>query len=237
MPTETKFIYIFMNGQRVLNFMNRLAANNNREWFNEHKEEYLAIKTDLETFTNRWLEAMAEIDPETQALQAKDCMYRIYRDTRFSKDKTPYKDWIGIIVAPKGGRKSPYGCYYLHFQPGHCMFAGGVWCPEPDLIKGLRQDIYDNMDELEELFSRPEVAPFFQGFDDDGKLKRVPSPYPADTPHPDWISRKSFTFSYPLTDEQIASPQLMDLLLQLCRAAQPLNKFLDYTVEEWAERT
>ena len=75
---------------------------------------------------------------------------RIYRDVRFSSDKRPYKDHIGIILAPHGGRKSHYGCYYLHLQPGESMFAAGMWNPESELIKALRRDIYDNYDELEE---------------------------------------------------------------------------------------
>lgn len=222
-----------MNAQQVLDFLKRLTANNNREWFNAHKEEWLACKADLEVFTAQWLEAMQEIDPATADLKVKDCMYRIYRDTRFSHNKAPYKDWIGLIIAPHGGRKSPYGCYYLHFQPGQCLFAGGVWCPEPDMIKALRRDIFDNYEELESIFSREDVAPYFQGFDHDGELKKLPAPYSQtakDFPHPKWISRKSFTFEYRLTDADMQAPDFFEHLLTLCRAAKPLNDFLNYTV-------
>ena len=222
-----------MNAQQVLEFLKRLTANNNREWFNAHKEEWLACKADLEAFTAQWLEAMQEIDPETTNLQVKDCMYRIYRDTRFSHNKAPYKDWIGLIIAPHGGRKSPYGCYYLHFQPGQCLFAGGVWCPEPDTIKALRKDIFDNYEELESIFSREDVAPYFQGFDHDGELKKLPAPYSQtakDFPHPKWISRNSFTFEYRMTDADMQAPDFFEHLLTLCRAAKPLNDFLNYTI-------
>ena len=222
-----------MNAQQVLDFLKRLTANNNREWFNAHKEEWLACKADLEVFTAQWIEAMQEIDPATADLKVKDCMYRIYRDTRFSHNKAPYKDWIGLIIAPHGGRKSPYGCYYLHFQPGQCLFAGGVWCPEPDMIKALRRDIFDNYEELESIFSREDVAPYFQGFDHDGELKKLPAPYSQtakDFPHPKWISRTSFTFEYRLTDADMQAPDFFERLLTLCRAAKPLNDFLNYTV-------
>lgn len=220
-----------MNVARILDFINRLTVNNNREWFNEHKDEWLQCKVDIEAFVARWLEAMREIDPETADLKVSDCVYRIYRDIRFSHNKAPYKDWLGIIVAPHGGRKSPYGCYYLHLQPGHCMFAGGVWCPEPDMVKALRQDIFDNYEELEEIFARPEVNRYFSGFDHDGELKKVPAPFPKDFPHPAWISRRSFTFEYPLSDEEMQAPELFDRLLDICRAAKPLNDFLNYTIE------
>ena len=220
-----------MDTQRILHFIGELSANNNREWFNAHKEEYLAVKGDLEQFTQQWLDAMQTIDPQLADLKPKDCLYRIYRDIRFSPNKLPYKDWIGIILAPHGGRKSRHSCYYLHFQPGQCMFAGGMWCPEPDTIKALRQDIYDNYEELEEIFAREEVHPYFTSFDTDGQLKKVPSPYPKDFPHPTWLSRNSFTFSVGLTDKQMCSKGFFNHLLNLCRAAKPLNAFLDYTLD------
>lgn len=220
-----------MDVRRILEFQRQLAVHNDREWFAEHKDEYLAVKADLEAFTRQWLEAMKEIDPETADLKVSDCMYRIYRDTRFSANKAPYKDWIGIIVAPHGGRKSPYGCYYIHFQPGHCLFAGGVWCPEPDLMKALRQDIFDNYEELEDIFARPEVSAHFTGFDHDGELKKVPAPFPKDFKHPEWISRRSFTFEEHLTDEEMQADNLFDRLISFCRAAKPMNDFLNYTVE------
>lgn len=219
-----------MDAKRILAFQRQLAVNNNREWFNAHKDEYLAIKAELEAFTQQWLDRMVAVDPELADLTVKDCMYRIYRDTRFSHDKTPYKQWIGIILAPHGGRKSQYGCYYLHFQPDECMFAGGCWCPEPDQVKALRQDIYDNTEELEEIFARPEVAPYFSSFDDDGRLKKVPSPFPKEYAHPDWIARKSFTFGINLREEEMAAPDFMDHLIRLCTAAKPINDFLNYTI-------
>ena len=221
-----------MDARHILDFISRLTANNNREWFNGHKEEYLAVKADLEQFTAKWIAAMADVDPQLALLTPKDCMYRIYRDTRFSANKLPpYKDWIGIILAPHGGRKSQHSCYYLHFQPGQCMFAGGMWCPEPDTIKALRRDIYDNYQELEELFARGDVKPYFTSFDTDGQLKKVPAPYPKDFPHPTWIARNSFTFSIAISDKQICSKQFFSHLMNLCHAAQPINSFLDYTLD------
>ena len=222
-----------MNAKRILDFLQLLAVNNNREWFNAHKDEWLACKSDLEAFMAEWLREMVAIDPETADLQVKDCMYRIYRDTRFSHNKAPYKEWVGLIIAPHGGRKSPYGCYYLHFQPGQCLFAGGVWCPEPDMIKALRQDIFDNYEELESIFAREDVAPYFQNFDHDGELKKLPAPFnhtAKDFPHPEWLSRRSFTFEYRFSDVDMQAPDFLSRLLTICRAAQPLNAFLNYTI-------
>jgi len=227
-----------MDSKNILNFIKELTTNNNREWFNAHKDQYQQVKEDLDRFTSEWLERLVELEPEIADLKPKDCVYRIYRDIRFSPDKRPYKHWLGIYVAKHGGRKSPYGGYYLHFEPGKCMFAGGIWCPEKELLQTLRQDIYDNVDELEDIFRRREVNAYLHDFDTEYMLKTVPASfrqkntdYNPEWPHADWLKRKAFTFSYPLTDAQMARPDFMELLMALCRAGKPLNDFLNYSVE------
>lgn len=227
-----------MDAQNILNFIRQLTQNNNREWFAAHKEWYDQVRQDVDAFTREWIAALAQIEPEVATLQPKDCVYRIYRDIRFSPNKLPYKHWMGVYIAKRGGRKSPYGGYYLHLEPDHCMFAGGVWCPEPDLLKALRQDIYDNADELETIFSSPAVKPYLKDFDADDMLKTVPASfrqhnpdYPQDWPHADWLKRKTFTFSYPITEAQLAKPDFLQYLITLCKAGKPINDFLNYTVE------
>lgn len=227
-----------MDAKKILSFISDLTANNNREWFNEHKDRYLEMKSEIDQFAEEWIARLAEIEPEVASLKPADCVYRIYRDTRFSHDKTPYKHWLGVYVAKHGGRKSPYGGYYMHFEPGCCMFAGGIWCPEPELLKTLRQDIYDNADELEEIFAMPEVSKYLHDFDTEYMLKTVPASfrqqntdYPADWAHADWLKRKAFTFSYPLSDEDMNRPDFIDHLMTLCKAGKPINDFLNYSVE------
>ena len=227
-----------MEGKKILKFIRELTENNNREWFAAHKEQYDAVRDDVYAFTREWLAALAEVEPEVTELQPKDCVYRIYRDIRFSPNKLPYKHWMGVYIAKKGGRKSPYGGYYLHFQPGNCLFAGGIWCPEPDLLKALRQDVYDNAEELENIFSLPEVKPYLHDFDTDYMLKTVPASFRQQNPdfdpawpHADWLKRKTFTFSFPLDDKQLDDPHFLDTLMTLCRAGKPINDFLNYTVE------
>lgn len=221
-----------MNVKNILEFQRQLACNNNREWFTENKAWYQECHAELLDFIGQWTNAMADIDPAVAGLNPKDCIWRIYRDVRFSHDKRPYKEWFGLWLAQKGGKKSPYGGYYLHFQPGQCMFAGGVWGPEPDLLKALRQSVYDNYDELEDIFANPLVNKYFMDFSHDDMLKRVPAPYSADWEHADWLRHKMYTFDFPLTDKQMCAPNLLEQVLDLCRAARPLNDFLNYTVEE-----
>ena len=126
----------------VFRFLEELRENNNREWFNAHKEWYLTVKAEHEDFINRVILALAVTEPDVDGLTAKDCIFRIYRDVRFSPNKDPYKTHIGAYMV-KGGKQSPRAGYYVHVEPGNCMIGGGIWCPEPSLLKALRKDVFD----------------------------------------------------------------------------------------------
>lgn len=221
-----------MDTRRILNFLTALVQNNNREWFAEHKDEYLHCKEDFERFTDEWIMRMQEIDPTLRGLSHKDCIWRIYRDTRFSPDKTPYKNHFGAFLAQKGGKKSEYGGYYVHLQPDHCLFAAGMWCPEPELLKAVRTSLLDNYDEMEELMDSPLFKKYFTDFDTDYMLKKVPQGFPADAPHADWLKRKTFTLSRELTTDEVCSADFMDLVIDMCKAVKPINDFLNYDLSE-----
>jgi uncharacterized protein (TIGR02453 family) len=219
----------------VLDFLTALACNNNREWFNEHKDWYVRSHKTFEQFTTQWLDRLVEIDKDLIGLQPKDCILRIYRDVRFSHDKRPFKEWFGVFPAVKGGRKSDRGGYYVHIQPGQCMFGGGIWCPNKDLLYALRKEVLANYDEVENIFANPMTNKYFQDFDTEYMLKKVPQGFPADFVHADWLKRKAFTFSTPLSDTAVSSADFVDLVTEISRAAKPINDFLNYTFEEYGE--
>ena len=221
--------------KEILYFLAELAANNNREWFNEHKEWYVRCLKTFERFTAQWLQKMVEIDPTLVDLQPKDCIWRIYRDVRFSHDKRPYKEWFGVYIAPKGGKKSDRGGYYVHLQPGQCMFAGGMWCPNRDLLQAVRREILANYDEVEEIFSNPLTNKYFHDFDSEQMLKKVPQGFPVDFIHAEWLKRKAFTFSTPLADEDVCTADFLDKVMEMTLASKPINDFLNYTFEEYGE--
>ncbi len=221
-----------MNTKRILNYLTALTQNNNREWFHAHKEEYTACRLDFEEFTQQWIERMTALDPKVAGLTPKDCIWRIYRDTRFSLDKTPYKDHFGSFIAEHGGKKSQYAGWYLHLQPGECMFAAGMWCPEPELLRAVRMSILDNYEEVEDIMSAPDFKEYFADFDTYAMLRKVPAGFPQDFQHADWLKRKTFTISCPLTDEEVCQPDFLDRFMHICSAAKPLNDFLNYTFEE-----
>ena len=154
--------------KEVLDFLAELAVNNNREWFAEHKDWYQRCYVKFVDFSEQYILRLSEIDPTLKWLQAKDCIWRIYRDVRFSKNKDPYKNWMGVFPAtgvpgqPKTlGRKSLRGGYYMHFQPGQCMFAGGIWEPSKELLTALRKEVEANYEEVEAIMAKPSWKKYF----------------------------------------------------------------------------
>ena len=226
-----------MNTRNILDFLSAVEANNNRPWMAENKAWFEECKSDFNDFSQQFLDRMIAIDSRLSGLTLKDCVYRFYRDIRFSPDKSPYKNHFGTVVAPYGGRKSINGCYYVHLQPGNVMFCAGVWCPESQLLKMLRQSCYDNEDELNEIMSSQDFVDVFGGgFDDFDTLKVMPSGFPKDFAHPDWLKRRSFTLTHHFTEQEACSSDFLERVVHAARTAMPLNLFLDYTVDEFQGR-
>lgn len=228
--------------EEILTFLSELAVNNNREWFEANRSRYETCRKRFAAFTEEYLRGLGEMDSQLSVLAPKDCIWRIYRDVRFSHDKRPYKEWFGAFPAAPapgrpgtGGRKSMRGGYYIHIQPGHCLFAGGIWCPPGDLLKALRQEVYANYEEVEAIMGSRSWKRYFGDFDTEWMLKKAPAGFPPDFVHIDWLKRKAFTFSTPLTDEQVCGRDFVKLALDIARAAKPMNDFLNYTFEEYGE--
>lgn len=229
----------------ILDFLGELAVNNNREWFAEHKEWYLKSYGTFMSFAQEYVRRLAEIDPTLAGLDAKQCVWRIYRDIRFSHDKRPYKEYFGVFPAtgvpgqPKTwGRKSMRGGYYVHIQPGQCMFAGGIWDPSKELLKALRTEIEANYEEVESIMGGKKWQKYFaQDFDRywNSGLKKVPAGFDPEFIHAEWLKHKMYTFSTPLTDEDVCRADFIDKIVDIATAAKPMNDFLNYTFEEYGE--
>ena len=213
----------------VFRFLKELKENNNREWFNAHKEWYLAVKARHEDFINQVIPALAVTEPDMDGLTAKYCIFRIYRDVRFSPNKEPYKTHIGAYMV-KGGKQSPRAGYYVHIEPGNCMVGGGIWCPEPSLLKALRKDVYDNIDEFTGILRDAKFQKYYvlEG----EKLKKVPAPFPADFPEGDLLKYKSYTVSNYVPDSFFEREDVVERCVERLLLMQPFNRFLNYTVEE-----
>lgn len=228
----------------TLHFLAELAVNNNKVWFDEHRDWYQACRERFIAFSTEYIRRLSEMDPALAVLQPKDCIWRINRDIRFSTDKRPYKEWFGCFPAagvpgkPKTwGKKSMRGGYYVHIQPGQCMFAGGIWDPSKELLAALRREIEANYEEVEAIMGSKTWKKYFgQDFDYMwGALKKVPAGFDPNFVHADWLKHKTYTFSMPLSDEMVCSPDFIDKITDIAAAAKPMNDFLNYTFEEYGE--
>lgn len=214
----------------LIEFLEELRRNNNREWFQAHKGQYDALRAQFVADVEQLISRLATYDEELRGLRVEDCIYRIYRDIRFSPDKTPYKTYFSAYMA-RGGKKSPRAGYYLHIEPGNVALAGGIWCPETRLIKALRQAIYDNFDEWQSIVEAPSFAQNYPTFVGE-TLKTVPREFPKEGDHVPWVKRKDYTTWGLQPDSFIGQPDWVEQAAQKLLLLKPMNDFLNYTVDE-----
>ncbi len=221
-----------MNGSYILEFLTELVANNNREWFAENKGKYELALNQFTDIVNTLIAQIGEFDPSIRGLQAKECIFRIYRDVRFSKDKSPYKNHFGAYISANGGRKSERAGYYIHFQPGECLLAGGLYHPTPPVLKAIREAVFNNIEEYKEIVH----APVFDKFMEFGeKLKTVPRGFPKDFPDGEYLKSKDFGYMFSMNEEFYNSEDFIGEVIDIFEEMKPLNNFLNYTVDEVLE--
>ncbi|MDJ1482018.1 DUF2461 domain-containing protein [Cytophagaceae bacterium YF14B1] len=211
--------------QTALTFLNQLKDNNTREWFQEHKDEYEQSRSVFIQLVKEILTAMAPFEPELSELDAKSCVFRIYRDVRFSKDKSPYKTHYGAWIA-NANKSLVWPGYYIHIQPGESFLAGGLWMPPADQLKKIRQEIDYNGHKLHEIIDNATFQKFFKDFSEEEKLKTSPKGYPSDHPDIEWLKLKSFTVSCRITDAELNKKTFKDSCVEVFQAIKPLNDFL-----------
>ena len=221
-----------MHTEDIINFLKELNENNNREWFAQNKSRYEKVKSKFQEISRLLISEISIFDNDIKNVDVKDCVFRIYRDIRFSTDKTPYKTHFGVYIAPAGGRKSQRGGYYLHLDPAGSFIAVGVWCPPPNILKALRQSVCDNIDELNEIRNETGFNTYFKTFFEEDKLKNVPAGFPRDFPDAELLKLKHYMVDHKLNDDILNAPNLVSRLGEIARAGYPLNKFLNYTVDE-----
>ncbi|MBQ9638623.1 MAG: DUF2461 domain-containing protein [Bacteroidales bacterium] len=218
----------------TLPFLKQLSCNNNRDWFNAHKEQWLEIKQSFEEFTQGLLDAMMPQDDTLRGLTAKNCVYRIYRDTRFSHDKTPYKTHVACFLASWGKKNSGVPGYYFQLGcdeayglKGTCNLGGGIFMPSPEDLAAIRQEIFYSTDEFLSIMAEPSYRRYFGNtFFTSKVLSRVPKGYPTDWEHADLLKYKDYCTSHTLDEKLLSSEHLADEVLKVWRASVPLNQFL-----------
>lgn len=220
-----------MNTGEILDFLRELAQNNNREWFRKNKPRYEKLRGELESFINKLIPEIHKFDPSIGMVAARDCVFRIYRDIRFSANKVPYKTNMGAYIS-EAGRKGRRAGYYIHLDPDESFLGGGLYMPPADVLKLIRQEVYFNSGALKQIMEVPEFQRVYGGIHDmDDKLKKPPKDFPADFKDIELLKHKSYTVWHTLTPAELSSAALLDDIAVKFRIMHPFNAFLNRIFE------
>lgn len=215
--------------EKVLQFLKELSENNNREWFQENKKWYDDSKEKILFLTDVLINEIGNFDASIRGLQPKDCMFRIFRDVRFSKDKSPYKTNFGSFIC-SGGRKSMNPGYYFHLEPSGCFVAGGIYMPPAETLRAVRSYLADHAEEFLEITSDSNFKASFPEMYDD-QLKTAPKGFPKDHEYIDLLKYKSFIYSKTFNDKEVKSKDYVEKMVDAFRTVSPVNQFLYRALE------
>ncbi|MGN6603713.1 MAG: DUF2461 domain-containing protein [Ginsengibacter sp.] len=217
----------------TLSFLKSLKKNNNKPWFDNNRDKYSAAKNNFEEFVASLLQNYSSIDEDLKGLAVKDCCFRLNRDIRFSKNKTPYKISLSASFN-RGGKKSIFAGYYFHLQPGGKSFVGGgLWRPEPNELKKLRQEIDYCLPEFKKIITATSFKKNYGELEreENQVLVNVPKGYDKENPAADFLKMKSFVATKNLSDQEVLSPNLEKEIIKSFKALMPLVKFINRSFE------
>ena len=212
----------------TVKFLKDLKKNNNKPWFEVHRKEYEAAKIDFAAFIQTIIDKHSKSDPTVKSIVAKDCMFRINRDVRFSKDKSPYKTNMGAYIN-RGGKKSVFAGYYFHCEPGQSFVGGGLWMPMPSELNKVRQEIDYNLNAFKKIITSKKFKAVYKDLSNDAEyvLSRVPKGYEPTNPAAEFLKMKSFVSMAPLKDSDLTSKDLVKKTTTAFEALQPLIEFIN----------
>ena len=217
-----------MLSKNTIQFLDDLKANNNRDWFLENKKRYEAVKKEYQQLVGDFLDAMKPLDPSLEMLEVKNCTFRINRDIRFSKDKTPYKSHLGVWLS-SGAKGMNRSGYYLHLEKGASFIAGGLYCPEAPDLKKMRKEIAYFHDDLEAILNEKDFKREFKDFDRNEKdtLKNPPRGYEKEHPAIEFLKLKSFECSQRIDFSEVTKKDFVATMSKKLIALKPLNDFIN----------
>ena len=215
-----------MDFEMILKFLKDLGKHNDREWFEKNKPRYNQAKETFELFVADLLEEMIKFDNSLYGLNPKKLTFRIYRDVRFSKDKSPYKKNMSAAISSAGKGLAVPG-YYFHIEPGNKSMVGvGMFMPIPENVAKIRQEIDYNGKQLQKIFKERKFSANFASFWDEDKLKTVPKGYSKEHPLGEWLKLKSFIVSHSFKDAELRDKKFLKNVAAVLKSAKPLNDFL-----------
>ena len=209
----------------ILSFLNDLKKHNSREWFELNKSHYQKAKQDFFLLTQQVIEECVKFDALLIGNDAAKSIFRINRDVRFSKDKSPYKTNFGASINP-GGKKSMIPGYYIHIEPGKSFLAAGCYMPESTFLSSIRQEIDYNFEEFSAIVNNQDFSADFGKLSEEDALKKTPKGFEKDNPASEFLKLKHFIAVKDLTDDQLIKPNFYKEVSKTFYTALELNKFL-----------
>ena len=221
-----------MISKAAIQFTHDLKNNNNTSWMHANKTRYEAYKKEYHQFIDSLLSEMKKWDKSLESLEIKNCTFRINRDIRFSKDKTPYKTHIAAWLSTNKNSKNSPG-YYIHFEEGNSFIAGGMWSPEVDALKKIRKEIAFFYEDLEKILNQPDFKKEFSSITRDVNylLKKAPKGYEPNHPAIELLKLKSFTCSQKIDDKLFLSKEFNVTIAKKLIALKDFNQFLNRALE------
>lgn len=215
--------------KNTIDFLKSLKKNNNKLWFDENRKLYESSKADFEILVQSVINSLSKLDDQYNLLKPKDCIFRINRDIRFSKDKSPYKTNFGAGFTI-GGKKSNLAGYYLHIEPGNMFLGGGLWMPDADSLKKIRQEIDYNFSNFKEIVLEKRFFSHFGALSTENKLANAPKGYETDNIALEYLKLKSFTTSAPISDEMIFNKNFEKKMYEQIILLNPFIEFLNRAI-------
>ncbi|MGQ8338911.1 DUF2461 domain-containing protein [Sunxiuqinia sp. A32] len=215
----------------LMNFLNELKKNNHKEWFDKNREKYQERKDQMLFLTELMIQEIGKFDSEISFIAPKDCLFRIFRDVRFSKDKTPYKTHMGSFIT-KTGRKGESAGYYIHIEPGNSFLGGGVWMPQADRLKAIRSEIYDNAEGFKEIINDKDFKKYFDSIHGD-QLKTAPKGFPKEFEDIELLRYKSYAFGRQINDEIVLREDFVNEAVATFEQLYKANRYINAAFDKW----
>ncbi|MEO9477030.1 MAG: DUF2461 domain-containing protein [Cyclobacteriaceae bacterium] len=217
-----------MNISLILGFLSDLKKHNSKEWMDANKPRYQEARAEFIGFVENLLKGIAAFDDGVLGLDPKKCIFRINRDVRFSKNKDPYKTNFGAAMG-EGGRHAGNPIYYFHLESGRAFLAGGMYMPEAESLKKIRQEVDYNPEELKKIVEQEDFVKAFGAIQGE-RLKTAPKGYPKDHPNIELLQLKSFIVVHDFKDSDLKSSNLLEKSLDLYKRIKPFNDYLSVAI-------
>lgn len=219
--------------KKIFDYLKNLDENNNREWFNDNKNLFSEAKDEFEIFVEELISEVGKSDEKVAKLNAKKSLLRIYRDIRFSKDKTPYKTYFGASLGM--GKSNEKSGHYLHIKPGKSFIGSGIYLPEAPVLKEIRKEIAVFKDDFLKAIDHQDFKKHFGELDREHELKKIPQGFEKEDPMADYLRLKSFIGVHNLTNKDIMAKDAIENLTSIMNSAKPLNDFLNVPFSKISE--